>query len=243
MTEARYIAMWSGPRNISTAMMRSWENRPDTYVHDEPFYAHYLTQTDYNHPGKEEVIAAYENDWQAVVEMLTGEIPEGKTIYYQKHMTHHMLPHMSLDWIGSVTNCFLIREPRAMLASFMRVFPNPTLEQTGLPAQIMLFDKVKELTGEIPPVLDSRDVLKNPRDILSKLCDAIDVPFYENMLLWRAGKRDTDGNWAKYWYASVEESTGFMPYQPKDITLPDHVQDVLAECEAIYEQMYEHRLQ
>jgi len=242
MSDVRYIAMWSGPRNISTAMMRSWENRPDTIVHDEPFYAHYLTQTDHDHPGADEIIAAYETDWQKIVQTLTGTIPDGKTIYYQKHMTHHMLPHISLDWLASVTNCFLIREPREMLASLIKVFPNPKIDQTGLPEQIKLFEHVVNTSGKIPPVLDSKDVLLNPRQTLTRLCEAIDVPFSENMLSWRAGKRDTDGNWAKYWYAAVEKSTGFKPYEPRDIELPEHVHDLLEECNAIYQTMYQHRL-
>ena len=123
MPEKRYVAMWSGPRNISTAMMRAWENRADTIVHDEPFYAHYLANTDYDHPSKQEIINTYESDWQKVVQQLTGDLPDNKSIYFQKHMTHHMLPHMSKDWMLNVTNCFLIRDPRRVLLSFSKVIP------------------------------------------------------------------------------------------------------------------------
>lgn len=242
MTYARRIAMWSGPRNISTAMMRSWGSRADTAVVDEPFYAHYLANTDYEHPGKQDIIDHYENDWRVVVEQLTGDIPNGKAIYYQKHMTHHMLPHMDYDWMLKVTNCFLIREPRRMLLSFAKVVADPDIEQTGLPQQVMLFNYVRQQTGIIPPVLSAKDVLTNPRHALSALCAAIDVPFDEAMLSWATGKRDTDGIWATYWYASVEQSTEFMPYREDDTPIPDNLRDVLDKCEVLYQQMAQHRL-
>lgn len=238
----RYIAMWSGPRNISTAMMRSWENRADTFVHDEPFYAYYLHQTGYDHPGAADVIAAYENDWRKVVEQLTGEIPEGKHVYYQKHMTHHILPEMDKAWLLKVTNCFLIREPRRVILSFSKVIPNPSIEQTGIPQQVELFNYVREQTGQNPPVLDAKDVLLNPRGALTALCAALDVPFDEAMLSWQAGTRPTDGNWAKYWYASVEKSTSFMPYDDDDTPLPPELQPMQAECDALYAEMMAQRL-
>lgn len=242
MTNPVYIAMWSGPRNISTAMMRSWENRPDTIVHDEPFYAHYLTQTTYDHPGKDEIIATYQTDWQNVVKTLTGSLPQGKTIYYQKHMSHHLLDHMTIDWLDTLTNCFLIRQPDEMLTSLMQVFPQPTLDQTGLPQQKRIFDHIQQKTGRIPPVIDGRDVLENPREMLSLLCEAVDVPFDDRMLSWPAGKRDSDGIWAKYWYDTVEKSTGFAAYQSKSVPVPDHLQGLLAECNAIYQELHQHRL-
>src|SRR5256714_224645 len=136
------IAMWSGPRNISTALMRSWGNRPDTVVCDEPLYAHYLLRTHAPHPGAAEVIACHESDWQKVVACLTGPIPDGKAIFYQKHMCHHLLPDIDRSWLDQVTNCFLIREPREMLNSLAKHLPNPTLEDTGLPQQVELFDTV-----------------------------------------------------------------------------------------------------
>lgn len=242
MSKKRYIAMWSGPRNISTAMMRSWENRADTIVHDEPFYAHYLANSDYEHPGKQEIMDTYENDWHKVAEQLTGELPAGKSIYYQKHMTHHILPGMEKDWMLNVTNCFLIREPRRVLLSFSKVIPDPDIEQTGLAQQIELFNYLREQTGKIPPVLSSKDVLSNPHRALSALCEAIDIPFDEAMLSWRSGKRNSDGIWAKYWYASVEKSTEFMSYQTNDKLIPEHLRDVLAECDELYQQMEQYRL-
>lgn len=237
MAGHRTILMWSGPRNISTAMMRSWENRPDTHVHDEPFYAFYLQETGYEHPGATDVIAAYPTDWRVVVEQLTAPPPDGKSIYYQKHMTHHMLPQVELDWMLPLTNCFLIREPRRMLHSLLKVLPNPKIDQTGLPEQIRIFRFLRENTGQVPPVMDSRDVLMNPRRTLSKLCAALDLSFEDAMLSWPAGKRDTDGVWAPYWYASVEKSTGFMPYQERNAAVPEDFAELLRECNEIYEEM------
>jgi hypothetical protein len=242
MTQQRYIAMWSGPRNISTAMMRSWSNRADTWVIDEPFYAHYLTQTDHDHPGANEIIETYETDWRKVAEQLTSAIPNGKTIYYQKHMTHHMLLHMDKAWMQKVTNCFLLREPRLVVMSFAKVIPNPQIDQTGFPQQLDIFNYIRQQTGTTPPVLDAKDVLLDPRTTLTKLCAALDVPFDEAMLHWSAGKRATDGVWAKYWYAAVEQSTEFMPYKADDTPVPNHLQPLVAECQAMYDELAQYRL-
>jgi hypothetical protein len=195
----RYIAMWSGPRNISTAMLRSWGERSDTFVCDEPLYAHYLLTTGVEHPGRDEVIASQENDWRRVVEWLTGEIPEGRSVFYQKHMAHHLLPVIGRDWLSNVTSVFLIRNPGEMLTSLIRVTPEVGLNDTGLPRQWELFERQRETTGTAPPVIDSRDVLENPRGVLSALCGALDLPFDEAMLSWAAGPRPTDGVWAKHW--------------------------------------------
>ncbi len=242
MSTQQSIAMWSGPRNISTAMMRAWENRPDTYVQDEPLYAHYLQQTGIDHPGAAKIIAAYECDWRRVVEQLTGPIPHNKAIYYQKHMTHHMLDDMQRDWMLKLTNCFLIREPSQVVVSLAKVLPNPTLEQTGFVMQAELFEYVRQHIGIIPPVIDTSDVLRDPRGVLSKLCAVLDIPFTEAMLNWPAGKRETDGNWGPYWYASVEKSTGFMPYTPDTAPVPEHLQSLVAACEPYYQQLAQHRL-
>ena len=236
------IAMWSGPRNISTALMRSWGNRPDTFVCDEPFYAHYLVQTRIAHPGADEVIRHQENDWRKVADWLTGPIPEGKAIYYQKHMAHHLLPNMGRDWIDRVTNCFLIREPREMLTSLLHFLPEPTLADTGLPQQVEIFRQVRQRTGRKPPVVDARDVLDNPRGTLARLCDALGVPFTETMLSWPPGRRSTDGIWAKYWYAAVEKSTSFQPYSPKNDPVPDSLRRLHEQCDELYQQLYPQRM-
>lgn len=236
------IAMWSGPRNISTALMRSWGNRPDTFVCDEPFYAHYLVQTKIAHPGADEVIAQQENDWRKVVAWLIGTIPEGKTIFYQKHMAHHLLPNMERGWLDQVTNCFLIREPREMLTSLLRVLPEPRLEDTGLPQQWEILRLVQRRKGRLPPVLDARDVLENPRKLLRLLCQALGVEFSEVMLSWPPGPRATDGVWAKHWYDAVLKTTSFQRHQPKNEPVPERLSGLLEQAEAIYQQLYQHRL-
>lgn len=235
--QQRRIAMWSGPRNISTAMMRSWESRADTTVYDEPFYAHYLVHTGYDHPDADKVIETYETDWREIVNKLTGEIPDGKSIYYQKHMTHHMLDHMDRDWMLELTNCFLIRDPRRMILSFDKVFPNPKADQMGLSQQVDIFNYVHKKTGKVPPVVASKDVLLDPHATLSKLCDVIGVPFDEAMLKWEAGRRETDGIWAEHWYKSVENSTEFAPYREDTTELPDRLKPIYDECLPMYEQM------
>ena len=232
--------MWSGPRNISTAMMRSWGNRRDTAVIDEPFYAHYLQQTGCDHPGAEEVIAAYETDWQTVVHQLLADVPGGRPIVYQKHMTHHMLEHIDRSWMQQVSNCFLIRDPRRMLLSYAKVIPNPTFEQMGLAQQVEIFEYVRGITGRVPPVIEAREVLLDPAKTLRRLCDMLDVPFDKAMLRWPAGRRATDGSWGKYWYANVEKSTGFMPYREDNTELPRRLQPLLDKCQIYYDRLARH---
>ncbi len=223
--------------------MRSWGSRRDTVVVDEPFYAHYLQQTAVDHPGAEEVMAAYETNWQVVVERLLADSPEDKPIFYQKHMTHHLLEHIDRSWMEQVSNCFLIRDPRCMILSFSKVIPNPTLEQIGLAQQVDIFEYVQQATGEIPPVIESRDVLLDPEKSLRRLCDLLDVPFDEAMLRWPPGRRATDGIWGKYWYVNLEKSTGFLPYHEDDTQLPQRLQPLLDECQVLYERMAQHCLQ
>ncbi len=241
MASQRIIAMWSGPRNISTAMMRAWESRADTRVIDEPFYAHYLAVTGLDHPGAAEVIRCGETDWRKVVERVVTNAGE-ESILFQKHMTQHMLEHIDRSWMGRVSNCFLIRDPRRMLLSFSKVIPNPSLEQTGLPQQVELFNQVRDMTGAIPPVLAAKDVLLNPERMLRKLCAALDVGYDRAMLSWVAGRRESDGVWAKHWYAAVERSTGFSRYVEDDTPLPEQMNGLLEECQALYAQMARRRI-
>ncbi len=237
------IAMWSGPRNISTAMMRSWGNRPDTFVCDEPLYAHYLERTGIDHPGADEVMAHHERDWRKVVDWLTGPVPEGKTIFYQKHMAHHLLPEIDRGWLGEVKNCFLIRDPREMLTSLARHLPRPTLADTGLPQQVEIFERERRLTGRVPPVIDAKDVLDDAEGLLRRLCRALAVPFVDEMLRWPPGRRETDGIWAKHWYQEVETSTGFRPYRRKPDAVPEELAGLLDTCFTHYGRLREHRLQ
>ena len=236
------IAMWSGPRNISTAMMRAWDNRGDTFVCDEPLYAHYLNRTGRDHPGAAEVIAAGETDAAKVIAWLTGPVPGGKRVFYQKHMTHHLLPDMDRAWLGRVINCFLIRDPREVITSLIKHVPDATLADTGFPQQAEIFDRVAQRKAGAPPVVDARDVLNNPRGVLTRLCAAVGVPFVDSMLSWAPGLRDTDGVWAKYWYKEVETTTSFRPYKPKDEPVPERLLGVLEDCERHYRRLYEHRL-
>jgi hypothetical protein len=234
--------MWSGPRNISTALLRSWGNRRDTFVCDEPLYAHYLLKTGVQHPGADEVIRAQENDWRKVVAWLTEYVPPGKTIFYQKQMTHHLLPEIDRRWLDRVSNAFLIREPREVVTSFVKIAGTPRLEDTGFPQQLEIFNWVRERTGRIPPVVDSRDVLEDPPRLLRLLCESLDVEFTDAMLAWPPGPRDTDGVWAKYWYDAVLESTMFGPYKPKNDPVPADLAGLLEQAQDIYRQLYEHRL-
>lgn len=220
--------------------MRSWASRSDTAVIDEPFYAHYLQHTGYDHPGAEEVIAAYETDWRRVIVGLLPDRSSGVRIVYQKHMTQHMLEHIDRSWIDQVSNCFLIRDPRRMLLSFSKVIPQPRLDQLGLVQQVEIFRHVRRVTGAVPPVISSRGVLSDPEGSLRRLCARLDVPFDSAMLSWKAGRHDSDGIWAKHWYARVEESTGFAPYEHDDSPLPRHLRGLLDDCQGLYEQMAKH---
>ena len=234
--------MWSGPRNISTAMMRAWGNRPDTAVIDEPFYAYYLERTRKKHPGAAEVIAQGETDWRTVVTQLTTSVPSDKRIFFQKQMTHHLLPEIDREWIVDLTNCFLIRDPREVILSYIKKNPDPKLEDLGFAQQCEIFTFVRERTDSIPPVVDARDVLKNPERILRLLCDAIGVAFDTAMLSWPPGLRETDGIWAKYWYDEVARSTSFQPYKPPEGKVPDRFREIYQQCQTCYEQLYQYRL-
>jgi hypothetical protein len=236
------IAIWSGPRNISTALLRSWGSRPDTFVCDEPLYAHYLKATGIDHPGRDEVLARHETDWRAVVAWLTGPVPEGRSIFYQKQMAHHLLPEIDRGWIGGLRNAFLIRDPSEMLASLARVLPEPRLEDTGLPQQCELFEAIGRAGGEAPPVIDARDVLVDPEGMLRSLCAALGVPFLSAMLSWEAGPRPTDGVWAGHWYGNVISSTRFQPYRPPAEPLPARLGALLDSCLPFYERLYNRRL-
>ena len=235
------IAMWSGPRNISTAMMRSWQARGDTHVIDEPFYAHYLSKTGLDHPGAEEVLEVHESNWQRVVDSLQSNPPPPLSIYYQKHMAHHLLANIDRAWICQMTNCFLIRHPREMVPSLAHHLEYPQISDTGLPQQLELFESLV-LQGFSPPVLDARDVLIDPEGMLRALCQNVGVPFSPKMLAWPAGARATDGIWAKHWYDQVERSTGFRAWNPSPQPIPDAAQELYDACLEPYARLYAHRL-
>lgn len=222
--------------------MRSWEARGDTSVWDEPFYAHYLQHTGREHPGREAIISSYETDWRKVAERLTGPIPGGNPIFYQKHMAHHLLPHVRGEWILDLKHAFLIRDPREMLLSLARVTAEPTLEDTGLPQQCRLFDFVAREQRDHPPVIDARDVLEAPESMLRGLCSVLGIPFSRRMLSWDAGPRPSDGIWGEYWYDSVRRSTGFRPYRPTREVLPDRLRALHSECVPYYDKLSHYRI-
>lgn len=251
------IAMWSGPRNISTALMRSWGSRPDTAVTDEPLYGHYLrARPEVDHPGREEVVASMDCNWRSIASTLTGPVPGGKPIWYQKHMAHHLTPDVDRAWVvgpaataageplagPALFNCLLIRDPREVLISLAKVMPRPDVVDTGLPQQLELFHLISRTAGTPPPILDARDILLDPPRMLRALCAAAGVPFLPSMLSWAPGPRPEDGIWAKHWYAAVEKSTGFEPYRERDEPLPAHLADVHARCLIIYDQLCRHRI-
>jgi Sulfotransferase domain len=230
--------MWSGPRTVSTAMMRAWENRLDTVVFDEPLYAFYLSSTGLDHPGRDEVIASQPTSWQAVLSALADDpLPPGVTIGYAKHMTHHVLPSVDLAAFAPFRHAFLIREPRSLLASYARVRSAPTLSDLGLRQQTWLFE---EFGG---PIIDSADLLAAPEAGLRALCAALGVPFSPSMLSWPAGARATDGVWAPHWYDSVWRSTGFTPVpRGPSADLAPSLEPLLEQCLPYYERLSENKI-
>jgi Sulfotransferase domain len=236
------IAMWSGPRNISTAMMRSWGNRADTAVVDEPLYSYYLQATGKKHPGAEEVILSGETDWRKLAPGLTSDPPGGKHIFYQKQMTHHLLPEIDRGWLGNLTNCFLIREPAKVIVSYLKKNDDPVLEDLGFVQQAEIFDWVTARSHAVPPVIDARDVLRDPERTLRLLCDAVGVEFDPAMLSWPTGLRDTDGVWARHWYDEVARSTTFQPYQSKSAPVPERLRAIHERCRECYDRLYQYRL-
>jgi Sulfotransferase domain len=237
------IAIWSGPRNISTAMMRSWGNRADTAVIDEPFYAYYLRATGKKHPGADEVMAGGETDWRNVVDQVTGSVPSGKKIFFQKQMTHHLLPEVDRHWLSAVTNCFLIRDPAEVIPSYIKKNDvDLALEDLGFVQQAEIFNWVSQNTKQEAPVIDARDVQENPKRMLEMLCDATGVEFDEAMLSWPPGLRETDGVWATYWYSEVARSTSFQPYRPKDEPVPERMREIHECCRECYDRLYAQRL-
>jgi len=242
-TPAIRVAMWSGPRNLSTAMMRSFEARGDCAVTDEPFYAAYLHRTGLNHPLREAVLASQSHDPLEVESLLLGPVPDAKPIWYQKHMTLHMLPEFDRGWLSRVSNAFLIREPRAVLASYAAKRDEVTLADLGFVQQRELFDAVSAQDGRPAPVVDAADILARPAETLGKLCAALNIEFTPMMLQWPAGLRPTDGVWAPAWYQSVERSTGFgSPSAAAAPPLPPALERLAEQAQTHYDALWRHRL-
>ncbi len=230
------VAMWSGPRSISTALMRSFGARPDTLVVDEPLYAHYLRVTGLDHPARAEVIASQPTRWAEVAHELTGPLPAGLRVHYQKHMAHHLLPVVGRDWLAAVSNAYLIRDPAHVVASYAKVRGEPTLADLGCAQQVEIF---RRYGG---PVVDADDVLRDPAGVLGRLCAALAIEFDPVMLRWPPGRRDTDGVWAPHWYATVEASTGFAGYDPRPAEVPERLRPLVAAAQPYYDELVAHAL-
>ncbi|TRX55261.1 hypothetical protein FNN08_10945 [Thalassomonas sp. M1454] len=232
--------MWSGPRNISTAMMRSWENRSDTQVIDEPFYAYYLANTTVPHPMQESILLSQPIKWPSVVEQLTETPPT--EIFYQKHMTHHMLDDIDLTWTKDLSHCFLIRDPLHVVNSYVKKMPTVCSADIGIARQYQLYQQLCEISGQQIPIIDGKDVLLNPRGILSKLCAELGIEFSERMLSWPKGARESDGVWAEHWYENVENSTCFAEFVEPKINLTEEQKAVADANRDYYLELFNQRI-
>ena len=233
--------MWSGPRNISTAMMRSWENRSDAEVVDEPFYAFYLNKTRSPHPCFEEILQSQSDSYEQVVSELTKDTCNSK-VQYQKHMTHHMLEGVDLQWVKELQHCFLIRDPAQVVNSYTNSRGVCSAEDIGIQRQFELYQDITKISGQDIPIIDSNDVLKAPEKILRLLCEKLGVSFMPTMLNWPQGSRISDGVWAKHWYKSVDNSSGFSPYSAKHLRLNDNQLSVVNQVQPFYQQLYNKRI-
>lgn len=230
----------SGPRNISTALMYSFRERQDTTVFDEPFYAHYLNVTGREHPGREEVLKTQNpNPAQVTQEIMLAD--HGTPVVFFKQMAHHLI-EMDRSFLSQCVNVLLVREPTEMLASLAVNLKDATLGDTGLESQVDLMEEILS-EGETPVVLDATTLRKNPRNALEKFCENIGISFDEAMLSWPAGPKPEDGVWEKYWYHGVHASTGFLPYEPKEVTIPEDLTAVIEEAIPLYERLSEYALE
>lgn len=231
------IAMWSGPRNLSTAMMYSFAARGDCAATDEPFYAAYLAATGVQHPMGADIIAAGQTDAAGVAAACLGPNPDGQPLWYQKHMTLHMIPGFDRSFLRGLTNVFLIRHPARVVASYSKKRESPTLADIGFVQQAELFDQVAQMTGSAPPVVDSADIRATPRETLTRLCAALGIPFTEAMLNWPAGPKAYDGVWAPHWYNAVHSSTGFDEPEGPLPDLPSAYQALVEQALPSYERL------
>ena len=242
MSEEIKIAMWSGPRNISTALMYSFDNRDDCIAIDEPLYAHFLKSTGTNHPNAKKIIQNEETEIDIVISNLLGPNPRSKPIWYQKHMCHHISDDHDLSWTNNLRNCFLIRNPREVLLSLSRVTDSIDIRATGLQQQKRILENISQFLGETPPIVDSNDILENPKLILSKLCESLGIPFSNQMLSWEPGPRNCDGIWANDWYESVWKSSGFLQPKSRNSELNAILSEVFSEAMPIYQELREMRI-
>ena len=229
------IFMWSGPRNLSTALMRSFENREDTKVWDEPLYAYYLNETKKDHPMFKEIIETYEININKLTKKIVSTNKDEK-IFYQKHMSHHILSQTPINWITKGTNVFLIRDPRDVILSYIQKNTLNNSDDIGFPMQRKLFNLIKD-RGENPIVVNADDLSTSPRDVLIKLCSKLKIKFSEKMLTWNKGKRDSDGIWEKVWYKNVQSSTNFEKLKKNDQVIPKVHENIYKECLDVYNEL------
>lgn len=240
MTEVR-VAMWSGPRNISTAMMRAWENRADTVVVDEPLYAAYLARTEIDHPGRDDVLAAQPTSLDAAVAALSEPLLDGVAVHYAKHMAHHLDMTADPAWTNAFRNVLLVRDPDEVVASYVRSREACEPDDIGLLQQVWLLERWDADRREVP-IIDSGDFLRDPEAHLRWLCDWLGIPFTDRMLSWPPGPRDSDGVWAPHWYGAVLASTGFEPPRPRVVDLSPHDAAVAEACRPAYDVLHARRV-
>lgn len=222
-------------------MMRAWENRGDCAVTDEPLYAAFLSDTKLDHPGREAIISAGEANHKKVISDLLGNVPGNQGIWYQKHMTHHLLPNYARDWIPKLSNILLIRNPSEVIASYVKSRATVTPEDIGIPQQRKLYDEIIAATGTAAPVIDAGDFLQAPEKYLRALCEYLNIEFTDRMLRWPSGRRESDGVWAPYWYAAVEASTGFEAPRTSAASLSGEAALVAEACRSDYDFLYAKR--
>tara|TARA_B100000029_G_scaffold94307_2_gene84478 strand:+ start:1018 stop:1752 length:735 start_codon:yes stop_codon:yes gene_type:complete len=239
---SNFIAMWSGPRNISTALMRSFENRSDCFVSDEPFYSYFLYKTKLKHPLSDEIVKSGLINYDKIIKYITGPIPYEKNIWYQKHMAHHILEGENLNWIKNMKNCLLIRHPNDVILSYSKKNEINSIQQLGYLQQIEIYKMLTKETGISPIIIDAQDLLRKPKKMLIAICKNLEIKFDNKMLSWPSGTRDTDGIWGKYWYKQVEASTGFKPYIKTNKIIPLKYQILYDECVKYYDFLYQNRI-
>ena len=231
------IACWSGPRNISTALMRSWSSRMDTFVSDEPFYAYYLKEKKLKHPMYKEIINHYPNTYDKAVNSITGEIPQSKKIWYQKHMAHHLINLDDIEWIKGFHNCFLIRHPKDVINSYIRKNQLNHVDELGYPQEWKLIEYLKKNEKNIL-VIDSSILLKDPRNVLNQWCRKLNIDFDTRMLTWKKGSYPTDGIWWEHWYNNVINTNQFESFNNKSDSIPKEYQSIYNEALDYYEKLY-----
>lgn len=234
--------MWSGPRNISSALMRSFENRSDCFVSDEPFYSYFLSKTKLKHPLYHEIIKSGLNDYNQIIKYITGSIPASKKIWYQKHMAHHILEGNNIEWVKHMKNCILIRHPSDVILSYSKKNKIHNIEQLGYLQQIQIYKILTEDLDIHPIIIDAKDLLTNPQKMLTELCKNLQIKFDDKMLSWPTGIRKTDGVWAKHWYKNVESSNGFKPYNKTDRKIPTKYHSINDICLEHYNFLYQKRI-